>query len=158
MGFLYLVFAFASFVATPIVNRLGSKYSLFFSSLTYALYISTFILASYRGHHMESELWYLNKSFIIFFTYLAAGICGFGGAVLWVAQGKFVAMCADDSNKGMYNSFFYGVFMMSTIFGNLMSAFVISKVDEYVFYIFVTIISVSASLFFLILKEPLAHP
>lgn len=85
MGFLYLVFAFASFVATPIVNRLGSKYSLFFSSLTYALYISTFILASYRGHHMESELWYLNKSFIIIFTYLAAGICGFGGAVLWVA-------------------------------------------------------------------------
>jgi len=85
MGILYLVFAFASFVATPIVNRLGSKYSLFFSSLMYALYISTFILASYRGHHMDSEFWFLNKSLIIFFIYLASGLCGFGGAVLWVA-------------------------------------------------------------------------
>jgi hypothetical protein len=69
-----------------------------------------------------------------------------------------VAMCADDSNKGMYNSFFYGMFMMSTIFGNLMSAFVISKVDEYVFYIIMTIISIGASLFFLLLKEPIPHP
>ena len=157
MGFLYLVFAFACFSATSIVNRLGSKYSLIFSSLCYTVYISTFILSSFRGKHLDLDLWYLNKTFIIVLVYFAAAVNGLGAATLWVAQGEYVALCANDSNKGFYNSVFYAIFMMSSIFGNLMSAFIIESVDEYVFYIIMTIISIFASLFFLLLKDPLPH-
>ena len=43
---LYLVYAFASLIATPIVIKCGERLSLTLGSLCYAAYIGSFMLAS----------------------------------------------------------------------------------------------------------------
>ena len=85
MGFLYFVFAFTCFTATSIVSRLGTKKTLVCSSLCYTVYISSFILSSYRGKNLESKKWYLNENFIICLIYFSAAVNGFGAATLWLA-------------------------------------------------------------------------
>jgi MFS family permease len=43
----------------------------------------------------------------------AAAINGFGASILWVAGLKYLSECANDDNKGLYNSIFWGFFMCS---------------------------------------------
>jgi len=37
-------------------------------------------------------------------------------------------MCANEENKGEYNSIFWALFMISAVIGNLMGAFVVANV------------------------------
>jgi MFS family permease len=59
---------------------------------------------------------------------IAAAVNGFGAAILWVAQGEYISTCANDKNKGQYNSIFWSLLMLSSIIGNLMAAYVIVSV------------------------------
>ena len=159
LGLLYIVFAMCCFFATKIVKKCGARFSLVGGSLCYSFYISTFILSSYRTYHLDSDAWYLNKTFIILLVYFAAAVNGFGASILWVAEGQYVSMCANDKNKGLFNSTFWAIFMSSNIVGYLMSAFVIGAVKkQYVFFIIVTGICICSSLFFLLLSNPTPHP
>ena len=128
--------------------------------MCYTLYIATFILSSYRGEHPDSTgKWYINKTFIIILIYFAAILNGFGASILWLAQGKYTAMCANDSNKGLFNGTFWAIFMSANIVGYLMSAFVLGAVKSLsVFYLIMTIICFCSSLFFLFLSKPDPHP
>jgi len=58
----------------------------------------------------------------------AAAINGFGAAILWVAQGQYISMCANETNKGQFNSIFWAMLMCSGVIGNLMAAFVVANV------------------------------
>ena len=87
LGVIYIVFAMCCFFATVIVKKCGAKLSLFGGSLCYSFYTSAFILSSFRTYHLDSDAWYLNKTFIIFLVYFAAAVNGFGASILWVAEG-----------------------------------------------------------------------
>jgi MFS family permease len=50
---------------------------------------------------------------------------GFGAGLLWVAQGEYVTNCATDETKGFYFSYFFIIFMISQIVGNLVAGFVL---------------------------------
>jgi hypothetical protein len=52
-------------------------------------------------------------SLIYFLTILGSAICGFGGAILWVAEGHYASICATDKNKGFFNGTFWA-FMQSS--------------------------------------------
>ena len=133
--------------------------SLFCGSLCYTFYISTFILTSYRSKSFELNKWYLNKDLIICIVYIAAAVNGFGASILWVAAGEYVSTCANESNKGLFNSTFWAIFMSSNIIGYLMSAFVLGEVkNDSMFYIIMTTICFSSSFFFLLLRKPTPHP
>ena len=45
--------------------------------------------------------------------YITAALNGFGAAILWVAQGRYISQIANDGNKGKYNSVFNAFFMAS---------------------------------------------
>ena len=100
MATLYLVFAFCSFFSSAIVNKLGAKISLFIGGLCYSLWILCFLPPAFYPDHKDDGSFLFNRNFIITLSLVSAAINGFGAGVLWVAQGKYVAECATDANKG----------------------------------------------------------
>ena len=62
---------------------------------------------------MDDAPWILNKNLIKFLIILTSAINGAGAGILWVSQGKFIAECACDENKGFYNSYFWAIYMSS---------------------------------------------
>ena len=154
LGVLYFAFSFCCFVATPIVNKCGERFAMTMGALCYTLYTASFILASAPGHYPEraDDLWILNKSLIKAVILISAFINGFGAAILWVAQGRYISRIANDSNKGTYNSIFWAFFMSSQVIGALFAAIVLQNTDPFTFYCIMTSICLLASLFFLFLR------
>ena len=155
LGVVFISLAVCSFFSSNVVAKCGERITLVVGSLTFSFYNATFILSSYRSENPNLHAWYLNKTFIIVLIYVAAVLNGFGASILWLAQAKYVAICASDINKGLFNGVFHAIRMSSNIVGYLMSAFVIGAVKNLsVFFSIMTIISVFASLFFLLLPKP----
>jgi hypothetical protein len=154
MGVSFFSVAVCSFISSNVVTKCGDRLALVGGSLTNSLYAATFILSSYYGDNPDLHAWYL-KTFLIVIVYVAAVLNGFGASIIWLAQGKYVAQCASDSNKGLFNGTFWAILMFSNIVGCLMSAFLIGSVKNLsVFFSIMTIIMVLASFFFLILPKP----
>jgi hypothetical protein len=106
------------------VRKIGARYSMFLGSLCYTAYVGSFILASMRKDHSG-----ISKLLLQVVICVAAIINGFGAAILWVAQGNYISLCACERNKGTYNGVFWVFYMGSYIVGNLMAAFVIVNVN-----------------------------
>ena len=63
-------------------------------------------------------------------TLIAAMICGWGCSLFWVTGAKYVNECANESNKGLFNSILFVSNKGSLISGNLMVALVIPNYSE----------------------------
>lgn len=146
---LYLVYAFSSLIATPIVIKCGERLSLTLGSLCHAVYIGSFMLASASIKYPQANV---DKSTIEAVIYLASVICGFGASILWVGQGRYISRIANDENKGTYNSIFLACFQSSQII-MLINAVVLSNTDTFTFYCVMTGMCVLSSLFFLLLPS-----
>ena len=64
---------------------------------------------------------------LILFT---SAVNGAGASILWVAQGKYISECANEDNKGMFNSIFWIFNLGSMVTGNLMAAYVLGSFSE----------------------------
>lgn len=144
LAILYFSFGFCSLFASTVVSKLGPRYSMVLGAFCYSLYIGTFIIASLQAP----------KAALITAFYITAALNGFGASILWVGQGRYISECATDSNKGNFNSIFWAIYMGSALVGDLFGAFMISEVNEVVFYILMTALCIMASLFFMLLKPP----
>jgi len=84
-----------------------------------------------------------------------AAIIGFGAAVLWTAQGAFMAKCSTESTLGFHSGVFFGLFQLNAIIGNLMAALVLflGKGISLVFWI-LFVCGCVADFLFLFLKNP----
>lgn len=87
---------------------------------------------------------------------VTAACCGFGAAILWVAQGRYISRIATDENKGTYFSIFWAFFMSSLIIGTLFGTFVLKHTNSFNFYCLMTLVNFMAALFFLFLRP--IHP
>jgi len=154
LGVFFFSLAVCSFISSSVVTKCGERLALVGGSLTFSLYAATFILSSYQYENPALHARYLNKTFIIVLTYAAAVLNGFGASILWPAQAKYVTICASDRNEGLFNGVFSAIFMSSSVFGYLMSAFLIGAVNLSVFFTILTIISLLASILFLLLPKP----
>ena len=154
LGVLYFAFSFSCFVATPIVNKCGERFAMTIGALCYTLYTGCFILASapQKFPDQADSLWVFNEGLIRAIILITAAINGFGASILWVAQGRYLARIANDSNKGTFNSIFWAFFMSSQIIGALFAAIVLQNTDAFTFYCIMTSICLLASLFFLFLQ------
>ena len=139
------------------MNKCGERFSITLGSVCYCLYIASFILASASIKYPEQQSWYLDKGVIEATILSTAIVNGFGAAILWVAQGKYISRIATDSNKGTYYSIFWAIFMSCLIVGVLFGAIVLDNTDAYVFYCGMTALCVLATLFFLLLR-PIPFP
>ena len=53
LGVLYFAFSLCCFIATPIVNKCGERFSMTLGALFYTLYTGSFILASAPGKYPD---------------------------------------------------------------------------------------------------------
>jgi hypothetical protein len=139
--------AIGCFIAVPVVNKQGFRFSLMLGGMTYTLYVSVFLLPSYR-EETGSDAWYLSKLCIWIVVLLVSAINGVGASILWVAGGNYISECANNSNKGLFNSIFWCFLMSSSIVGNLMAAYVVDGFKESVFYIVMTALCFCSALWF----------
>ena len=151
---LYCSFGMFSFVSLPLVKLLGAKWSLVTGTLCYSLYLASFWLAALRHENKTSEKFYFNAGLIAALVMTTACLGGFGASILWVAQGSYLSECANQKNKGLFNSFFWAVYMSTQIIGNILAAFVIVTVRQSHFYMVVTALTIAASGVFLFLRAP----
>jgi len=77
---------------------------------------------------------------------------------LWVAHGRYVTLCADDSNKGFFNSVFWVFMMTCQVVGNIMGGTIITKVAQSTFFGIFFIIAIVASLWMIGLPTPKPYP
>jgi len=97
-------------------------------------------------------------TFIYVLLMSTAAINAVGGSVLWVAQGNYVSACANEGNKGLFNSVLWTFNMATFASGNLIAAFVIPNLSESDFYIMMTSFCVFACVYFLFLRKPRPQP
>ena len=94
--------------------------ALFLGAMCYSFWIVCFILPSYyqkysddHNKDMSDAPAILSRSLIKFLLIFTAAINGAGAGILWVAQGKFVSVCACEENQGFFNAYFWVFFMSS---------------------------------------------
>ena len=103
LAIVYLSFSITSVFAASINRRFGTKRTLFFSGLTYAVWIGGFLMPAYQSESLEVEY---PRELIIGVNIGTAVILGMGAGPLWVSMSYYVNQCANESNKGRYNSLF----------------------------------------------------
>uniref|UniRef100_A0AC34RDK6 UNC93-like protein MFSD11 n=1 Tax=Panagrolaimus sp. JU765 TaxID=591449 RepID=A0AC34RDK6_9BILA len=82
---IYAIFTLANFIAAPIVGILGARWSLVGGALTYGIFQAGFL--------------FLNEPFL----YISSALIGVGAAVIWTAQGKYIAMNSNEENASKHS-------------------------------------------------------
>jgi hypothetical protein len=128
--------AIASFFMTPIVQSIDNiKMSMFIGAIFYSVWIWAFLIPVYYREeklaHKGEELdeWYMDINFVRAVLILSAILNGVGAALLFVSQGLLISECATHENKGLFNGFYWSVFMASLLSANQVSIRVIEALD-----------------------------
>ncbi|KAE9549639.1 hypothetical protein FO519_007146 [Halicephalobus sp. NKZ332] len=88
---IYGVFTFANFIAAPIVGLLGARWAMVAGAITYGIFQAGFL--------------FLNEPFL----YISSALIGVGAAIIWTAQGKYIAMNSTNETASKHSSLFWGV-------------------------------------------------
>ena len=107
----YATLAIGSFFAPVVVMALEPKWSMFAASLTYLLYLVALI--------WPSKTWIL----------VVSGLLGFGGSVLWTAQGVFLCRNSDDNTRGTHSGIFWSLLQCRFLIGNAVAYINLSDSD-----------------------------
>jgi MFS family permease len=87
---------------------------------------------------------------------LTACINGLGAGILWVAQGKYISLCATSSTRGFINAYFWTIFMSSQVIGNLMAAHLLNEgADQSTLFLLFAVIALLGSMLMLALGQPI---
>lgn len=71
---------------------------------------------------------------------LGAIICGVSASTLWVAQGAYTSTVADKDSKSELFGLFWALMMSSQIIGNLLITFVLGKMNNFIYFLLLTIL------------------
>ncbi|KAF9650654.1 MFS general substrate transporter, partial [Thelephora ganbajun] len=105
---LYATFGVAAFFAGSINNKLGPRLLLFAGSLTYSLYISSYLALTL--HEKAGP-----------FNIASGAILGIGAGLLWTAQGSLMLAYPTEDNKGKFIAIFWSIFNMGGVVGAAVS-------------------------------------
>ena len=134
---IYLTYSIFSFFSKPVVDCLGNRFSLSLGCFFEAFHMVGLVLPALRKEYqdaakegdvdvpMSSDSAY---NWICFAIIFCAFIAGVGTSLLWVAHGRYVTLCADDTNKGFFNSVFWVFMMACQVIGNILGGTIITKV------------------------------
>jgi hypothetical protein len=154
MSLFFMTLGLGSFISTSLVTYLGQRLTLFLAALSYALHTGCYILPVLRVEYPDSTLLLLDKTFCQAFVILAACLNGLGGSIIWVAHGKYISECAQESNKGMFNAIFWAIYIMSYCVGNSIGATILDSVKPSVFYIILSGICTFSAIWFYFIPTP----
>ena len=87
---------------------------------------------------------------------ICATINGLGAAIIWVAEGSYVASCATQKTRGFFYGFFWMVYMSSQVVGSLGGALLLdNQKSQTAFYSLMSVMAFLASLAFALTRRPL---
>eukprot|EP00347_Sterkiella_histriomuscorum_P005421 403356681 len=154
LALLYLTLGFGCLIATAIMGKIGVKKSLMLGSFCDTLWILCNLPPALKDENTGSDSFFYSDGFIYFTQLFAAVLDGFGDAVQWVAQGKYISDCATEKTKGFYFSYFWTYYMSSQVFGNLIAAFVLGNFKQSYFFLIMAAFSSTSILIFATLRKP----
>jgi hypothetical protein len=158
IGLIYLTYSCFSFFSKPVVDMLGNRYSLALGCYFEAFHLFALVIPALRKEQPLNDSLQNMYGFICFFICLCAIIAGIGTAFLWVSLGRYVTLCANDTNKGFFNAVFWVFMMTCQVVGNILGATVIEKVKQSTFFIGFTILALIAAAWMMGLPTPKPHP
>lgn len=129
LAIVYGSFSLSNWLAAYIVEVLTAKWGLFIGGLTYCIFLGWFL----RPHQIT--------------LYLFSALLGFGAAVLWAAQGKFLSINSTEETMSRNTNVFWGLFQSCLIWGNLIiihqfsSLTIITKPTRTSLFIILTVVS-----------------
>ncbi|KAE9555997.1 hypothetical protein FO519_000853 [Halicephalobus sp. NKZ332] len=97
IAIIYGISTFANFLAAPIIGLLGVRWAMAIGAVTYAIFQAGFL--------------FLNEPFL----YFSSALLGVGGSVIWIGQGKYIAMNSTKETAGMHSSLFWGLSQISIV-------------------------------------------
>jgi len=136
LAVLYATVAVTVCLAPSMVETFGSRVTMMLGAWMYVAYLASVI------HIVPGVV--LAMSTVI----------GFGAAILWVALGVFITQNSSKRTYGANVGFFWSVFQLCQVFGNLIGFFVTSQQSQNVLFITFTIIGAVGSLGLLLLRPP----
>lgn len=109
---IYFTFAVTSFIAVPLIKKVGYKNSMVGASFMYALWAFGFVLPAYKyeNAHLLDGSGIFSDAGIISISLMTAFLTGLGAGPLWVGATTYISDCASNDNKGLFNSIFFGIF------------------------------------------------
>lgn len=108
-GTLYCFFVGCGFVAPVIARSLGPIKGMVFGGCTYIIFVASYV--------------YMIAPIVI----ACGALVGLGAAVLWCSQGLMITQCTNETNKATYSSYFWGIFNLAVIPGNVLGHFLLEK-------------------------------
>lgn len=142
LALLYGSFAVSNWVAPSVVALFGSKWAMIAGGSLYCLFIGLFLKP------MQETL------------YTSSILVGLGAAVLWTAQGKFLAQNSNLNTMTRNTGIFWALFQSSLIWGNLFVYFKFSGVQEInssvrtILFISLTVVGCFGVLLMLLFRSP----
>eukprot|EP00347_Sterkiella_histriomuscorum_P023914 403332950 len=155
LSLLYFFLGAGSLASTCVMNKVGVKYCMAIGAVFDCLWILCSIFPYLQKQNPGNPSLIYSNGFIYLTTSISSIFDGLGGAIQWVAQGKYIADCATEKNKGFFFSYFWAYYMASQIVGNFLAALVIRGYDQTVFYLTMACFSMLSCFIFLCLKDPI---
>lgn len=93
---LFLVYAIGSFFSTAMVNKMGIKFGLTLGAILKTLWVLAAVVPAYGSLSTDKDYWLYSRDFIFPFQLTMSAICGIGNSLVWPAQGKYIADCANE--------------------------------------------------------------
>ena len=78
-----------------------------------------------QDDHTDFQKFLFNNNVMITILILGSVFAGFGQAIIWVAQGEYMSLCATESTSGFYMGYFWTLYMSSQICGNALGSVLI---------------------------------
>ena len=100
-------------MSSGIVNKLGIKTSLVVGALFNSSWVLQSLIPAEKFYHPDSDNWAYGETFYYVVNMIISAASGFMGALLWVAEGKFISECASEETKGFYFSYFWMFYRQS---------------------------------------------
>ncbi|KAE9546754.1 hypothetical protein FO519_010034, partial [Halicephalobus sp. NKZ332] len=94
-----------NFISAPIVGLLGVRWAMVTGTFTHCIFLAGFL--------------FLNESFL----YFSSVLLGAGAAIIWTAQGKYIAMNSTGETAGLHSGLFWGLSQVSITGGGLLLYF-----------------------------------
>ncbi|KAK9891515.1 hypothetical protein WA026_014751 [Henosepilachna vigintioctopunctata] len=108
LAIIYACLSISNWISPSVISMLGPKWSMFIGSLTYLLFIMSFLWP---------QTWFL---------YTSSVIMGVGAAMIWTGQGTYLTQNSSSATISRNSGIFWAMLQCSMLFGNL---FVYYKFD-----------------------------
>ena len=143
-------------MSTAINKKLGQYKCLIIGGFGHFSFVFASTFPAYKYDHQDNTAFFTSTFFMCTLLILSAIINGLGAAIIWVAEGSYVASCAVHKTKGFFYGFFWIVYMSSQVVGSLMGALILSNnKSQTVFYLLMSGLALLASLAFGLTRKPL---